>query len=93
MPPFTLPQYGVPMAPRALRTDFIDRLERDPASVDDAERSRLVELFRSGRGEEALPFAGQSVELIHDIVPAGVLVNRIVAEADRILANLGQYSP
>jgi nitronate monooxygenase/enoyl-[acyl-carrier protein] reductase II len=28
------------------------------------------------------------VELIHDIIPAGVLVNRIVAEADRILANL-----
>ncbi|TCM39678.1 nitronate monooxygenase family protein [Kribbella sp. VKM Ac-2568] len=88
MPPFTLPQLGVPMAPRALRTDFIDRLERDPASVDDAERSRLLELIRSGHGDEALPFAGQSVELIHDIVPAGVLVRRIVAEADRILADL-----
>ena len=39
-PPFTLPQAaGIPFAPRALRTELIDRLESDPASVDPAEAS------------------------------------------------------
>ena len=37
MPPFTLPQRGIPFAPRALRTDLIDRLEADPESIDPAE--------------------------------------------------------
>ena len=37
MPPFMLPQVGVPFAPRAFRTELIDRLEADPASVDPAE--------------------------------------------------------
>jgi enoyl-[acyl-carrier protein] reductase II len=94
MPPFTLPQVGAPMAPRALRSAFIDRLTSDPQSIDEVDRAELLKLVRSGRGEEALPFAGQSVELIHDIVPARVLVERIVTEADDILSRLaGQYLP
>ncbi|TDO30014.1 nitronate monooxygenase/enoyl-[acyl-carrier protein] reductase II [Kribbella sp. VKM Ac-2527] len=89
MPPYTLPQVGAPMSPRALPSEFIDRLARDPDSIDESDRTRLLQLVRSGRGDELLPLSGQSVELIHDIVPARVLVERIVAEADEILARLG----
>ena len=36
MPPFTLPQIGMPFAPRALRTPLIDQLASEPDSVDPA---------------------------------------------------------
>ena len=42
MPPFTLPQVGIPFAPRALRTELIDRLESDPDSVDSADVGRQL---------------------------------------------------
>jgi NAD(P)H-dependent flavin oxidoreductase YrpB (nitropropane dioxygenase family) len=86
MPPFTLPQLGVPFAPRALRTELIDRLESDPESVDPATVGpQLVSAVRAGAGHDLLPFAGQSAELVHDIVPAGELVERLMAEAAEAL--------
>jgi nitronate monooxygenase/enoyl-[acyl-carrier protein] reductase II len=82
MPPFTLPQSGLPFAPRALRTDLIDRLETDPDGVDPAEVGpQLLAAVRAGGGHDMLPFAGQSVALIHDIAPAGPLVARLIDEA------------
>jgi enoyl-[acyl-carrier protein] reductase II len=82
MPPFTLPQHGVPFAPRALRTALIEQLEADPDSVDPAEVGpQLLAAVRAGGGHDMLPFAGQSVELVHDIVPAADIVTRAVAEA------------
>ena len=82
MPPFTLPQLGPAFAPRALRTDLIDRLETDPDSVDPAEVGpQLLAAVRAGGGHDLLPFAGQSVALIHDIAPAGQLVDRLINEA------------
>lgn len=81
MPPFTLPQIGVPFAPRALRTELIHRLETDPDGVDPAEIGpQLLAAVRAGGGHDLLPFAGQSVALIHDIAPAGQLVARLVDE-------------
>ena len=87
MPPFTLPQTpGVPFAPRALRTELIDRLESDPASVDPAELGpQLLAAVRAGGGHDLLPFAGQSVQQIHDIVPAAELVARLVTETTEAL--------
>jgi nitronate monooxygenase/enoyl-[acyl-carrier protein] reductase II len=35
---------------------------------------------RAGGGHDLLPFAGQSAALIHDIVPAGELVARLVSQ-------------
>ena len=88
MPPFTLPQAGVPFAPRALRTELIDRLEADPDSVDPSEVGpQLLAAVRAGGGHDLLPFAGQSVALIHDIVPAGELVVRLIAEATAALGD------
>jgi enoyl-[acyl-carrier protein] reductase II len=88
MPPFTLPQVGAPMSPRALPSDFIDRLRTDPGSIDELDRAQILGLARTHQADRALPFAGQSVELIHDIVPARDLVERIVDEADRVLVRL-----
>ena len=87
MPPFNLPQMGVPFAPRCLRTPLIDQLEADPDAVDPATVvPRLVEAIRAGRGHDLLPFTGQSAALVHDIVGAAELVDRLVAEADATLA-------
>jgi nitronate monooxygenase/enoyl-[acyl-carrier protein] reductase II len=65
---------------------LIDALEADPDSVDPAEVGpQLLAAVRAGGGHDLLPFAGQSVALIHDIAPAGELVARLVEEATAAL--------
>ena len=93
MPPFTLPQPGIPFAPRALRTPLIDELESDPASVDPAELGpRLLAAVRAGGGHDLLPFTGQSVQLVHDILPAGEIVERLVAQTRAALARAAEIA-
>jgi hypothetical protein len=41
--------------------------------------------------EYAPLWAGESVELVHDIVPAGEVVRRIAAEADEALVRVGRW--
>lgn len=43
-----------------------------------------------GRIEELSLWAGQSAGLVHDVLPAAELVRRTVAEAEAVLARLGQ---
>lgn len=86
LPPFNLPQVGKPFAPRALRTDLIETLARNPEEVDPAVVGpQLLSDLRTGGGHESLPFTGQSVELVHDIAPAAELVSRLWQEAARAL--------
>jgi nitronate monooxygenase/enoyl-[acyl-carrier protein] reductase II len=86
MPPFTVPQTGRPYAPRSLRTPLTEQLERDPESVDpNVLRRQLLEAVRSGGGHDLLPFAGQSVALVHDILPAAELFARLVTETEEAL--------
>jgi NAD(P)H-dependent flavin oxidoreductase YrpB (nitropropane dioxygenase family) len=71
---------------RALRTELVNRLERaadtvDPERVGHELRTRV----RAGGGHDPLPFAGQSVQLVHDVVPARELIARLVAEAEDAL--------
>lgn len=83
LPPFTLPQIGMPYAPRALHTALIGQLEADPDSVDPAAiGAQLLAAFRAGGGYDLLPFAGQSVALVHDVIPTAQLVQRLLAEAE-----------
>jgi enoyl-[acyl-carrier protein] reductase II len=42
-------------------------------------------VLQQGRIHELLPFAGESAGLVQDIVPAGELVQRLVAEARHAL--------
>lgn len=83
MPPFTLPQIGMPFAPRALRTPLIRQLEDAPESVDPAVVGpQLLAALRGGGGYDLLPFAGQSAALVHDVVPTAQLVQRLLLEAE-----------
>ena len=47
---------------------------------------------RAGGGHELLPFAGQSVALVHDILPAGELVARLLLEAEDALTRAVQLA-
>jgi nitronate monooxygenase/enoyl-[acyl-carrier protein] reductase II len=86
MPPFTIPQIGTPFAPRCLRTPFTDQLEADPDSVDLAQAGpQLVQAILEGRGHEFVPFTGQSAALVHDVVPAAELMNRLLDEMNGAL--------
>jgi nitronate monooxygenase/enoyl-[acyl-carrier protein] reductase II len=87
MPPFNIPQIGIPFAPRCLRTPLIDQLETDPDSVDPAETSRqVVQAILAGGGHDLMPFTGQSTQLVHDIVPASELVARLITETEAAIA-------
>src|SRR4051794_12258098 len=73
MPPFNRDSW--PAEPRALRAPLIDRLARAPEEVDPAETGReLVDALLAGRGDEQLPFTGQSAGLVHDVLPAAEIV-------------------
>ena len=42
------------------------------------------------RGDEYLPFTGQSAGLIDDVLPAAEIVARVVAEAEEALSRSGR---
>jgi nitronate monooxygenase/enoyl-[acyl-carrier protein] reductase II len=85
---FPVPAGGYPTRPRVLRTPFVDewntRLEEAPG-----EGERLAGQLRGagaeGRLDEYIPFAGQSAGLVREILPAAVIVRRLVAEAEDAL--------
>lgn len=87
LPPITLElPPGPAPAPRTLRTPLVDRLERDPASVDPAEVvPAVLAAVRANAGHDLLPFTGQSAGLIRDIAPAAEIVARLVREAKAAL--------
>ena len=73
---------------RAIRTPFIDEWQerRDEARRQaDRLRGEVLAAAQQGRLHELMPIAGQSAGLIHDILPAGEIVRRIVAEAQAAL--------
>jgi enoyl-[acyl-carrier protein] reductase II len=72
--------------PRALRTPFIANY--DPADRE-ASAARLREAVTSGRVHELVPFAGQTVGLIEDVVPAAAVLERLVSEAEVAVAAAG----
>lgn len=80
--------YGYGTVLRSLRTPFIDTWQgRREEAKRDAERLRgeVLPVFKQLRIHELFPAAGQSAGLIHDIVPAGEIVRRIVSEARQAL--------
>ncbi len=84
LPPFS--RDVTPAEPRSLRTPLIDQLATDPDGLDaESTRRELMESVLAGRGDEYLPFAGQSVGLIHEVRPAAEIVRATVAQANGIL--------
>jgi nitronate monooxygenase/enoyl-[acyl-carrier protein] reductase II len=79
---------GYAVVPRVIRTEFIERWERQPDEArEQAEqlREQILATIREGRQHEAAPFAGETVGLIHELLPAAEIVRRMVAEAEQAL--------
>jgi len=74
--------------PRVLRTAFVEEWwGRTREARREAERLREVVLsaIRGRITHELLPFTGQTAGLVHDILPARELVERMVSEAELAL--------
>jgi enoyl-[acyl-carrier protein] reductase II len=77
------------LAPRVLRTEWVDRYNADPGAVlaaRDRLAADLVEAVKAGRGHELVPFTGQTAGMIDSIRPAGEIVVQMIAEAEELLA-------
>jgi nitronate monooxygenase/enoyl-[acyl-carrier protein] reductase II len=91
LPPYNRPHY--PAVARILRTPFYDEWSN---RIDDLREQaprispEVVRAVLAGGGHEFAPFAGQSVGLVGEVLPAAEIVRRVVAEADRILAGLSR---
>jgi enoyl-[acyl-carrier protein] reductase II len=75
--------------PRVLRTPFVEGWSgRTQEARMEAERLReeVLSAIRGRTTHELLPFTGQTAGLVHDILPAGEIVEEMVAEAQRALA-------
>lgn len=87
MPPYTDGAYTT-MTPRALRNEFVDTWNADPAGAE-RDRDRLgaevMAAVRRGSLEELLPFTGQSAGLVNSVRPAAEIVVALVREAEAAL--------
>jgi enoyl-[acyl-carrier protein] reductase II len=84
LPPYTRP--GSRVEPRALSTQLIEQLRDHPDWIDPAVMGpRIRNSVAAGRGDEYLPFAGQSAGLIDEVLPAAEIVRRVLAEAEAAL--------
>jgi nitronate monooxygenase len=77
---------------RVIKSRFImDWHGREAALVEPAtlerEEARFWKAWSAGDVENSCVLAGEAVGLIHDVVPAGDIVRRMVQEAEGLLAN------
>lgn len=73
---------------RTMRSQTTDRWHGKDAelrAVADAEAKRYAEAAAAGNAEIVSPIVGEAVGLIHEVAPAGKIVQDIVAEAEGIL--------
>jgi enoyl-[acyl-carrier protein] reductase II len=81
-------QGGYDVVPRVIRTDFVARWERQPDEAREHAKelwAQVMATVQEGRQHEATPFTGQTAGLIHDVLPAGEIVRRMVTEAEQAL--------
>jgi len=74
---------------RAIGNDFTRRWhgrEGELARVASAERERYAKAAAAGDVGTAVVFAGEGIDLIHEIVPAEQVIVRLMAEAEACLA-------
>jgi nitronate monooxygenase/enoyl-[acyl-carrier protein] reductase II len=85
---FPLPAGAFDVVPRALRTTILDEWQRRPEEAKrQAERLRqeVLAAVQAGSMEQLVPFTGQSAGLVTEILSAGEIVHRLVAEAEDAL--------
>ena len=74
---------------RALRNHFSEAWHgREQALTDagESERARYAATAASGDVDTAVVFAGEGIDLIHRVEPAGVILDRMIREAETALA-------
>jgi enoyl-[acyl-carrier protein] reductase II len=89
LPPYNRPHH--PAVGRMLPTAFSRRWRGHPEEL--AARAgelgpAIVSAVLAGRGHEYVPFAGQSVGLVTEVLPAAEIVQRTCAQAAAILGEL-----
>jgi enoyl-[acyl-carrier protein] reductase II len=80
--------------PRVLRTPFVEEwLGRTQDARRDAGRLRdeVLSAIRGRTTHELLPFAGQTAGMVHDVLPAREIVERMVAEAELALMRVDGF--
>jgi enoyl-[acyl-carrier protein] reductase II len=87
MPPAGAGAYEV--VPRVLSTSFIETWQDRPEdAAEQAERLRgeIFGALQEGRAHELVPFTGQTVGLVDEILPAAEIIRLMVAEAKQALS-------
>ena len=82
-----------PYTGRAIRNRFMERWDRredDLAEALDEEIPRFRAAVRDGDFDTAMIWAGEGVDLISDVAPAGELVRRIGVEAETCLRHASE---
>jgi nitronate monooxygenase len=80
---------------RALANDFTAAWhgrETDLAAHVGSEKEQFWSAMREGDVRTAVVFAGEGLDLIHDIKPAGEIVQEIAAEAEALLRHPSHFS-
>ncbi len=93
MPPYNTaePWHG---KGRMLRTAFLDTWDGRPkemANLAGDLGDALFSAIKAGNGHEYLPFAGQSVGLVTDVLPATEIIRRTISQAEDSLKLLESY--
>jgi len=79
---------GYSTSPRVLETPFVAEWNARPEDVPrqaETLRDELMHALQTGRAHELIPFAGQTVGLVREILPAAEIVRRMVAGAEDTL--------
>jgi nitronate monooxygenase len=82
-----------PYTGRAIRNHFMERWEgreNDLISALDEEIPRFRAAVRDGDFDRAMIWAGEGVDVISDVAPAGELVRRIGAETETCLRHASE---
>ena len=89
LPPYNRPHYPAigRMLPTAFSRRWNGRAEELSARAGELAPA-IVSAVLAGGGHEYLPFAGQSVGLINEVLPAAEIVHRTCGQASAILADL-----
>ncbi|MBI1730440.1 nitronate monooxygenase [Candidatus Acetothermia bacterium] len=85
---------GYGTVPRAINTPFIEKWHQNQAEAKrEAERLQveMMAAMQQGNFHEIVPFAGESVGMINDILPAKVIVHRIVMEAEETFEQVAKF--
>jgi nitronate monooxygenase len=88
------PVWPAPFDGRALRNAVTDRWHGDEAALRanlEEERVRHAQAAARGDPSAKVLWAGESVDLIHEVLPAGEIVERTVAQAIAMLTDGSAY--